>query len=330
MLFWTRIAAAAYSKRSEYATMLGSNASVHNAVQCDCGSYGCRHQRRQSCQSPGVGFRGQMCRCNGNQRYHFIADMILFWGQTKMPPKKIHYVQLILILIIFNVAFHLQAEFYKYVDEEGQTFFVEDLSRVPPEYRNRVEVYKEKFDHLPAEQRKTQLENEQQQQQALELERQLQMQQELQQAAEQEEAERKRLDQLAKARLQATPVIIKGNRVYVPTTIGNNGVEVQTLLLLDTGASQTVVHRNIAGQLNITALKKGLSQVAGGQKIYTEMGKVDYIKIGPHTLKRADILIINHEGAAVAHSGLLGMNILRNFNYNIDFENQMMLWQPVE
>jgi predicted aspartyl protease len=244
-----------------------------------------------------------------------------------MPKFKIRYSAIFCLLLFLSYGLNLQAEFYKYVDSEGRTFYVDDLSRVPPEYLDQVEVYKEKYDHLPVEQRETRLENEQQQQQTMEIEKQRQIELELQQAAEQEEAERMRREQLARDEGQQTPVVIKGNRVFVPATIGNNGAEVETLLLLDTGASQTVVHRDIASQLNIIALKKGLSQVAGGQQIYTEMGKVDYIKVGPHQIKNATILIINHEGAAVTHNGLLGMNILRNFNYNIDFENQMMVWQ---
>ncbi len=247
-----------------------------------------------------------------------------------MSPLKTRTVVLLLVLLIFHMAPSGYAEFYKYVDNEGRTFYVDDLSRVPPEYVNQVEVYKEKYDHLPADQKKTKLETEQQQQQASEIERQRQMELELQQVAEQEEAERQRLDEMAKQKEQMTPVIISGNRVFVPTKIGNRGIEVETLMLLDTGASQTVVHREIATQLNFIALKKGLSQVAGGQKIYTEIGKVDYIKIGPHKIIEAHILVINHEGTAVTHNGLLGMNVLRNFNYNIDFENQMMVWQPAE
>jgi predicted aspartyl protease len=229
-----------------------------------------------------------------------------------------------------NVALNLQAEFYKYVDEQGRTFFVDDLSQVPEAYRKQVEVYPEKYDHLSEDQKKTRLETEQKQQQALELERQRRLERDLQQAAEQEAAEKQQQTELAQKKDRETDVIIKGNRVYVPTMIANNGLEVETLLLLDTGASQTVIHREIASQLNIIALKKGLSQVAGGQQIYTEMGKVDYIKIGPHKLKGASILIINHEGAAVAHNGLLGMNILRYFNYQIDFENQKIVWQTIQ
>jgi predicted aspartyl protease len=255
----------------------------------------------------------------------------MLWGKNKMPTgTRTVCIQFVFILLILNVTLNLQAEFYKYVDKEGQIFYVDDLSQVPLEYRKQVEVYPEKYDHLPEDQKKTQLETDQKQQQALELERQHQMERDLQQAVEQEEAERQRQAELAQKRNRETPVIIKGNRVFVPTMIGNNGVEVETLLLLDTGASQTVIHREIASQLNIIALKKGLSQVAGGQQIYTEMGKVDYIKIGPHKLKGANILIINHEGAAVTHNGLLGMNILRKFNYNIDFENQVIVWQPVQ
>ncbi|MGD8991306.1 MAG: retroviral-like aspartic protease family protein [Desulfobacterales bacterium] len=245
-------------------------------------------------------------------------------------PKKTRSVciQSVFILIILSVALNLQAEFYKYVDKQGRTFFVDDLSQVPQEYHQQVEVYREKYDHLPEDQQKTRLETEQKQQQALELERQRQLERDLQDAAEQQAAEKQRQAELVQRRDRETPVIIKDNRVFVPTMIVNNGVEVETLLLLDTGASQTVIHREIASQLNIIALKKGLSQVAGGQQIYTEMGKVDVIKIGPHKLQGASILIINHEGAAVAHNGLLGMNILRNFNYNIDFENRKIVWQP--
>ena len=83
-----------------------------------------------------------------------------------MLPKSHNFCGLLIVLFFFWVyPMNSMAEFYKYVDENGHTFYVDDLSKVPQKYMDQVNVYKEKYDHLPADQRKARIEQEQQKQQ---------------------------------------------------------------------------------------------------------------------------------------------------------------------
>jgi hypothetical protein len=54
----------------------------------------------------------------------------------------------VVILGLLGVSGELRSEYYKYVDEEGRIFSVDDLSRVPEKYRPHVDVYLERHDHL--------------------------------------------------------------------------------------------------------------------------------------------------------------------------------------
>ena len=52
-----------------------------------------------------------------------------------------------LLLIIFLVwPHHIYAEFYKYIDKDGVLRFVDEPGKIPPEYRENIKPYKEKYE----------------------------------------------------------------------------------------------------------------------------------------------------------------------------------------
>jgi predicted aspartyl protease len=225
---------------------------------------------------------------------------------------------------------NLRSEFYKYVDKEGRTFYVDDFYKIPEEYRETVNVYREKYDHLSDQEKSLILEKEREQLQELELDNERQLNEQLQEAVKIEEEEKRKKAEAARKKLQEktqTRVIIDNNRILVPVTLGNGGVEVETHLLLDTGASHIALYRSIADRLNIVALKRGSAQVVGGQNISIETGQISYFKVGPYNMENALVIIVPHAGESLNYSGLLGMNFLKNVQYTIDYQNQMIRWK---
>jgi hypothetical protein len=210
------------------------------------------------------------------------------------------------------------AEFYRYVDENGVVHYVDDRSRVPEEHQRQIKVYVEKYDHLAESERLIMLQKDRE----MDVKRQLE-EQRLRDQREQE-ARLKRLE---------TDVTIIANQVLVPVTLGHGLRETEALFLLDTGASHLVLFNELARKLNLESNQKGLSLVAGGTFIETDLIVLDHFKLGPLDLKNVTATVIRHETQsteAVRFSGLLGMDILRNAPFVIDVENEKIRWQTAE
>ena len=245
---------------------------------------------------------------------------------------RIKFIIFLIFLLGFLVGLSppIWAEFYKYVDEDGDIYFVDDISSVPEKYRDQIKVYREKYDNLSGDDRNQALQRENEELRAKEQEHQRQIQERLLQTQQIEDEERRKQAEAARQKMREkseTKVILEGNRILVPVTFNNDGIELDLVLLLDTGASQIVLNRQAADQLNIVTVQRGLAQVAGGSSIQTQLGKVSYIKVGPYKMEDAGVLIIPHEGAPVNYSGLLGMNFLKNVEYAIDYKNQVIRWK---
>ena len=95
-----------------------------------------------------------------------------------------------MVLLLMCLPSNLRSEFYKYVDKEGRTFYVDDLSKILEEYREAVHIYREKYDHLSDQEKSLILKKEREQLRKLELDNERQLNGQLQEALKIEEEEK--------------------------------------------------------------------------------------------------------------------------------------------
>jgi hypothetical protein len=215
--------------------------------------------------------------------------------------------QLVLILILVGIHISASAQIYQYTNDSGRKIYVNRLSQVPAKYRDQLIKRKASVEKSSTtRQAAYELENKQ---------------------FANSLALRNDISRLKKLReAMVTPVSIQGNQVIVPVQLKYAGRKSTLNLLLDTGASITVVHVNALPKFSTKYKKIAYAQVAGGGLIKTWPVALDSISYGPYNSEKKQVMVIEHKRPSNI-DGLLGMDLLAGSQYKIDFSRQQIVWR---
>ncbi|HBA86579.1 MAG TPA: hypothetical protein DCZ75_00930 [Geobacter sp.] len=231
----------------------------------------------------------------------------------------------LVVAVPFLAPHKADAEFYSYEDKSGTMHFVDDVSKIPKEYRQKKQVRKEEYDDLPADERARRLENDRERRAADQ--RREAEQQEYRQQRRQAEERRAALESRAKA--LRTRVVISGRQVFVPVKLRNGSAETDAMLLLDTGASSSVITPEVAERLRIEEATNVKIGVVGGRVMNARKVVLTEIAVGPvKRLNQEAVIVRQRQG--MFGDGLLGMSFLAGLKYHIDFQTQTINWIPYD
>lgn len=122
------------------------------------------------------------------------------------------------------------------------------------------------------------------------------------------------------------PVKINGPRVVVLVTLTSGNSSSTGNLLVDTGASQTMISKRLATELRLFAVGNQ-TRVGIGGAIRVDVGQVDSVKVGEAEVKNMRVSI-HDPGYDFGSEGLLGFDFLGRFQMSVDSDKQVMVLTP--
>jgi len=128
---------------------------------------------------------------------------------------------------------------------------------------------------------------------------------------------------------QVTKIATVDGQIHLPVTFKSGTRTVQAVMLLDTGASITCITAELAKllQLEQDSSRSLTIRLANGSKIDVSLARVDVVSVGARVKAPLDIGIMQQVGDPAVHDGLLGLDFLGDFQYQIDLPNGRIHWQ---
>ncbi|MDD4878936.1 MAG: aspartyl protease family protein [Candidatus Omnitrophica bacterium] len=143
------------------------------------------------------------------------------------------------------------------------------------------------------------------------------------------ETARKSFADLQKSLTEDMVVVSKGVHGMTVKAVLNDKVE--CLLVIDTGATILLITKSIADSLKIdlSDSREGKFSLADGSIIKSRVVKLKSVRVGDSTVYNVAAGITD-KPSEPGVDGLLGMSFLKNFKFNLDTENGMLMLEAIK
>jgi hypothetical protein len=119
------------------------------------------------------------------------------------------------------------------------------------------------------------------------------------------------------------PVLSTGRSTIVSVTLNRS---ISANLMLDTGATNTVLSRRIAGLLSLRPIDNAVVHTVGGA-VNVAVARLDSLKVGGAEIN--DMPIVIHDFSRdPRYEGLLGMDFLGRYRFGLDVGRQLLVLSP--
>ncbi|PLX90034.1 MAG: hypothetical protein C0620_14410 [Desulfuromonas sp.] len=124
-----------------------------------------------------------------------------------------------------------------------------------------------------------------------------------------------------------TPVEIIHNQVVVPVTLQNNRKELTVHLVVDTGATISLLDQEMVRLLRLKKVRSAKAHLADGSTLTVDIARLASLSVGPLQVNQVQVALVEREKGIRIGDGLLGMNVLKHRPHRIDYQQKCIIWE---